>query len=178
MKHTVFGNRLTLYLLLACVLLAGVLAIENTHSPHLEVDALLKETPAPSDEVRIRRAEYTAPTIRAFDDILKRPLFNETREPPPAPDKVAAIPAPVLTHIRLELEGVAITPEARIAVLRDLTTKKMLRLAEGENHKGWKLENVHTDRALFKRNQQTVELELLESTPGVKTGKNTPAGKH
>ena len=92
-----------------------------------------------------------------------------------------------MTHIRLKLEGVAITPEARIAVLRDLTTKKMLHLAEGGNHNGWKLESVHADRALFKHNQQTVELELEleESAPGKKkrstrkeqTGTNNPAGK-
>jgi hypothetical protein len=92
-----------------------------------------------------------------------------------------------VTHIRLKLEGVAITPEARIAVLRDLTMQKMLHLEEGAKHNGWKLESLHADRALFKQNQQTVELdlELEESAPGKKTGStckkqtgaDNPAGK-
>lgn len=187
MKHITYGNRLTLYLLLTCVLLAGILTVESTHAPRLEVDTLLKQTPAPTGEVRISRTQYIPPPIRAFDEILKRPLFNESRLPPPPPEKVAATSAPVVTHLRLKLEGVAITPEARIAVLRDLTTKKMLHLAEGGNHNGWKLESVHADRTLFKRNQQTVELELEleESAPGKKkgstrkkqTGTNNPARK-
>jgi len=177
MKHITFGNRLTLYLLLTCVLLAGILAVESTHAPQLDIDTLLTEQSTAPDGARISRPVYTPPPIRAFDEILKRPLFNENREPPPAPDKIVSTPVPVQTHIRLKLEGVAITPEARIAVLRDLTTKKMLHLAEGGNHKGWKLESVHANRALFKRNQQTVELELelAENTPGKKTGKS--AGK-
>jgi len=187
MKHITFGNRLTLYLLLTCVLLAGILAVESTHTPQLDIDTLLTEQSTAPDGARISRPVYTPPPIRAFDEILKRPLFNENREPPPAPDKIVSTPVPVQTHIRLKLEGVAITPEARIAVLRDLTTKKMLHLAEGGNHKGWKLESVHADRALFKHNQQTVELELEleESAPGKKkgstrkeqTGTNNPAGK-
>lgn len=186
--HITFGNRLTLYLLLICVLLAGILTVENTHTPRLEVDTLLKQIPAPpDDEVLISRTQYIPPPIRAFDEILKRPLFNESRLPPPPPAKMAATPTPVVTHIRLKLEGVAITPEARIAVLRDLTTKKMLHLAEGARHNGWKLESLHADRVLFKHNQQTVELklELGKNAPGKKTGKtrkkqtetNNPAGK-
>jgi hypothetical protein len=187
MKHITFGNRLTLYLLLSCVLLAGILSIESTHAPRLEVDALLEQTPAPPGEVQISQTQYMPPPIRAFDEILKRPLFNESRLPPPPPEKVAATSAPVVTHIRLKLEGVAITPEARIAVLRDLTTQKMLHLAEGAKHNGWELERLHADRALFKHNQQTVELELEleESAPGkktrstrkIQTGTNNPAGK-
>lgn len=173
MKHMTFGNRLTLYLLLACMLLAGILTVESTQAPRLEVDTLLKQTPAPPDEVLISRTQYTPPPVRAFDEILKRPLFSESRLPPPPPEKVAATSAPVVAHIRLKLEGIAITPETRIAVLRDLTTQKMLHLAEGAMHNGWKLESLHADRALFKHNQQTVELELEieESAPVKKTGR-------
>jgi hypothetical protein len=188
MKHITFGNRLTLYLLLSCVLLAGILTVESTHAPRLEVDALLEQKPAPPGEVLISRTQYMPPPIRAFDEILKRPLFNESRlPPPPPPEKVAARPTTVAAHIRLKLEGVAITPGARIAVLRDLTTQKMLHLAEGATHNAWKLESVHTDKALFKFNQQTVELELVQekNTPGekmgnpreVQTGVNNPKGK-
>jgi hypothetical protein len=187
MKRLRFGNRLTLYLLLACTLLAVILAVESSLTRQWQIDALLEEPPVTADVINISRSEYTPPTIRAFDEILKRPLFSETREPPTPPEKVAANLAPVVEHIRLELEGVALTPEARTAVLRDLTTKKMLRLEEGASHNGWKLESVQTDSALFKRNQQTVELELVVEERklgkkagtrlGKETGKTNAAGK-
>jgi hypothetical protein len=172
MKQPPFGNYLTLYLLLACALFAVTLTYQNSRTQRIEIDALLEEPPAPFGGVHISRVEYTPPTFKAFDEILRRPLFSESREPPPPPEKVAVNPVPVVTHIRLELEGVAITPDARIAVLRDLTTKQVLHLAEGASHNGWKLESVHTDKALFKFNQQTVELELVQDkgTPVKKTG--------
>jgi hypothetical protein len=174
MKRPPFGNYLTLYLLLACALFALILAFQSSRTQSIEIDALLEEPTAPPGEVLISPVEYTPPTFKVFDEILRRPLFSESREPPPPPEKVAVTPVPVVTHIRLELEGVAITPDARIAVLRDLTTKQVLHLAEGDNHNGWKLESVHTDKALFRFFQQTVELELLqdEGTP-VKKTKNT-----
>jgi hypothetical protein len=172
MKPFPIGNYLTLYLLLACALFAVILAFESSRTQRIEIDALLEEPPAPPGGVPISHIEYTPPTLKAFDEILKRPLFSESREPPPPPEKVAVTPVPVVTHIRLELEGVAITPDARIAVLRDLTTKQVLHLAEGAHHNGWKLESVHTDKALFKFNQQTVELQLVqkENPPVKKTG--------
>jgi hypothetical protein len=172
MKQPPFGNYLTLYLLLACALFALILAFQSSRTQSIEIAALLEEPTAPPGEVLISPVEYTPPTFKVFDEILRRPLFSESREPPPPPEKVSVVSAPVVTHIRLELEGVAITPDARIAVLRDLTTKQVLHLAEGDSHNGWKLERVTTDKALFKSNQQSVELELIqkENAPVKKTG--------
>ena len=171
-----FGNYLSSFLLLVCVLFAGGLAVKSYRIPHLDIEALLKEPSAPSEAVRISRQVYTPPQIRSFDAILKRPLFSENRKPPAiAAKQVSAIPARTPAHIRLELEGVAITTQARVAVLRDLTSKEMLRLPEGANHNGWKLESVQADRALFKRNQQTVELELeLAENPTGQRTKSAP----
>lgn len=173
MKPFPIGNHLTLYLLLACALFAVVLVFESSRTQGIEIDALLEEPPAPAGEAQISRVDYTPPPLRVFDEILKRPLFSESREPPPPPEKASVASVPVVTHIRLELEGVALTPDARVAVLRDLTTKEVLHLAEGASHNGWKLESVNAHKALFKSNNQTVELELVqnENAPVKKTEK-------
>ena len=62
--------------------------------------------------------------------------------------------------MRLRLEGVAITPQTRVAVVRDLASNQLLRLAEGAEHQGWVVETVHPAGATLKQGQQTQELVL------------------
>ena len=65
-----------------------------------------------------------------------------------------------LSPVRLHLEGVAITPAARIAVVRDLSNNKMLHLAKGMKHQGWELTSITATSATFTRGEQRQELTL------------------
>ena len=65
-----------------------------------------------------------------------------------------------MSPLRLRLEGVALTPEAKIAVLRDLSNNKVLHLATGMKHQGWELTAVTDTVATFKRGAQSEELML------------------
>ena len=73
------------------------------------------------------------------------------------------------THLKLRLEGIALTPEARVAVIRDLTSKKLFRLAEGDKHQGWTVENIHATGATLTLGKQTEE--LTQELEGAKAGK-------
>ena len=104
------------------------------------------------------RTNFSAPGIAAFSEVTERPLFREGREPPSEP--IAATVTAKQSPLRLQLEGVALTPSAKIAVLRDISTNKMLHLAVGKKHQDWELTSVTNTVATFKRGEQSLELTL------------------
>lgn len=152
------GNHLTPYLLAACTLTAGTLALESNNLVQTQGDTSRTTEP---DVKRTERANYTAPGIAAFSEITERPLFNEDREPPAEP--VTTVAAVKTSLLRLQLEGVAITPGSKIAVLRDTTNNKMLHLATGDSHDGWELTSITDTMATFKHGEQAQELTLKKN---------------
>lgn len=146
MKRIPFGDRRTSFLLLICVLLAIIVAMEWSNlEQQTGIGTWLESDPASTIEVSPARTAYVTPDIKIFDEILERPLFLEKREPPPVQsDPVKARSDVKKARLRLQLEGLAITPEIRIAVVCDLGNKKLLKLEEGMEHQGWVLESVNT----------------------------------
>ncbi len=103
--------------------------------------------------------DFTAPRFEDLGEMLDRPLFFSNRRLPESP-KIEAAPVAPPTPLRLKLEGVAITSESRVAVLRDLSNNQLLQLAEGMMHESWTLDSVTADGASFSRDQQVSELAL------------------
>jgi hypothetical protein len=102
--------------------------------------------------------------MAAFDEILNRPLFTPDRRPEKTPEPEAPAEVPVETPVEplnVRLEGVARVGASRIAVLRDLQSNQGLRLSEGMEYNGWKLERVEREKAVLTRDGQTQEI-LLE----------------
>jgi hypothetical protein len=153
------GNRSIFYQLLACLLLAVSLLVQVRDSASTKTAVDVESQPVASEKIRQTVAAFVAPSIKSFAEILERPLFIPGREPPPQPVAETA-PATPPTPLRLQLEGVAITDDARIAVVRDLSTREILRLMEGNMHQGWVLETVDTKGARFKHGEKTRELFL------------------
>jgi hypothetical protein len=159
------GGRLTWFLLLCALLLAGVLArqlAERTleETPPAAAGAVTSADPSPLPP----EAVFDPPARAAFDEILERPLFSEDRRPPPEPEQPVAAPAPMMP-VRLQLLGVATTGDVAVALVRDLTTQELLRLSEGMVHQGWTVSALEPGRAVLKRGEQTQELDLeLDTT--------------
>ena len=155
MKLFSLGNHLTPYLMGTSIVLAGTLALESGNMLQPE-----HEKPAPGKAAvnSIERVNYSAPGLAAFSEITERPLFIEGRVPPPEPKN--APKAVATSKLRLQLEGVAITPESSVAVLRDLSTNKMLHLAKGMKHQGWELTAITDNVATFTRGEQNLEITL------------------
>lgn len=155
MKIFSIGNHLTPYLLAASTVLVGTVALESRNLVQTQGGTSAETQPAND---RIEQANFTAPRIAAFSEITERPLFRQGREP--APEPVAKVTAAKTSPLRLQLEGVAITPESSIAVLRDLSNNKMLHLATGTKHQGWELTSITNTVATFKRGKESHELKL------------------
>lgn len=170
MKRITVGNRLTVLLLVICVLLAGILALEQ----HLESSAgtsadVEPGTPA-AVEIDVAQNRYVAPEKRRFEEVLERPLFTPDRRPAPEPTASAA-PVTQANPIRLKLEGIAITSGTRVAIFRDLSNNQLLRLAEGMKHQGWVVEQLSAESATLTRGEQSQELSLEpDKTAGPQVG--------
>ena len=156
MKKLAIGNYLTPYLLAACVVMLIVLVVQSSN---------LVSAPDGADGNErlgvdpIEKVSFNAPAVAAFNEITERPLFRKDRQPPQEPTKTkvaAARPVP----LKLHLEGVAITPESRVALLRDLNNNKILHLAKGMKHQGWELTSITDTVATFKLGEQSQEIEL------------------
>lgn len=151
-------NRLSPMLLLVCLALVLVLVVQwhtrlrIEHSEVSRVGQPVPVDPSPPGE------NYSAPVLAAFSDILERPLFTEGRKPyvPAVAPAAAARPSP----LRLQVEGVVLTPETRIVVVRDLGNRELLRLPEGSSFQGWVIESVHPGGARFINGEQRQEFVL------------------
>lgn len=160
MKFLTPGLRLTILLLLVCTWLGGMLVQEWRQAQPPTSSTTIQPNGAPTGETQPTIATYMPPTITAFGGILERPLFTPGREPPPEPEPVAAAVVRT-TPLRLELEGVAVSTEVRVAVVRDLSNNTLLRIVEGDKHQDWTLERVHPAGVTFSQGDETRELILL-----------------
>ena len=171
MKRISFGNRLTPALLTACGLFGVIVALEWAALSRQDgIETSSDTPPAAAADTQLTRASYLAPDFATFSEILERPLFTEGRTPPPEPtaEQAAAVTPGKQTQLTMRLEGIALTPTARIAVIRDKSSNKLVRLAEGETHQGWVVESVNASSATLKRGEQTHELTLELNTQSVK----------
>jgi general secretion pathway protein N len=130
-------DRLVIYLLLAgCVIFGAVVLWE------LEPTAI--DTAAPSEVSR--RADATSAVRRQpstrLDELLTmalaRPLFSSTRRPPQSLDN-ASVTNSDLADMRLT--GIVTDPEHHVAIFA-VNGAKPLRLTEGEDVSGWRIESI------------------------------------
>jgi hypothetical protein len=154
--------RLTGFLLLLCMALGGLLAMEWRARPvtadSAEPGSLTPPDAAPAPALSAR---YTPPVLASFDAILARPLFIPDRRPVEVPES-APVPASTPTvPLRARLEGVVSIGATSFALIRDLSRNEAVRLSQGMELNGWTLERVESARAVLSRaDGQVQELKL------------------
>ncbi len=145
--------------LLAVCALFGLIVLGETMTSASGANDDAMSTPAgPVELPELASLRYVHPSLDSFAHILERPLLMESRRLPQETVEVEA-PAPKVP-LQLELEGIALVGDTRIAVLRDLASKELVQLGEGADHKGWTLDSVTAERAKFSRGTQIEELTL------------------
>lgn len=163
MSRIAAGRRITWALLLCCLALTGVLLRELSQGTSGKPPAAAAEqggAPEPSQLPSV--AVFDPPARAAFDEILERPLFSQERRPPPEPEPerpAVQVIRPV-TPLHVQLLGVATAGEVAVALIRDQNTLKLFRLSEGMEHQGWTVLSLEPGKVVFKRGEQTQELEL------------------
>ena len=159
------ANRLTLVLLLLCSGLGAMIAWE-LHVIAATQEALPDSSQASDDSPpavqtlpNALSVSLPATALQAYREILERPLFIRGREPPAKPQ--AAAVSEQATPLRYLLEGVALSRDKRVALLRDPGSREQVSLEEGDEWQGWRVEQVLPDRVILSGDGQIREL-LLE----------------
>ena len=163
MKIPTQGNRTTMALLVFCALLLAIVLAQlalydpvflPTDADKANVSLDLPENPEPL---------FTPRQFADFSEVLERPLMFAARRMPPEPE-TAPIRAAPKAPLRLGLEGVAISADSRVALLRNTVNNQLLQLAEGMSHDGWTLETIRSSGATFRRGDEAADLRLDANT--------------
>lgn len=112
----------------------------------------------------IDRASFVPPPLTTFAAIDQRPLFNEDRRPAPV-EATAATDAPPQVPLNIQLTGVIVTPDTRIALITDKTRNQSLSLKVGMPLEGdqaaWTLVQINPRSVVFESvNNERSEVEL------------------
>jgi len=148
--------------------LAGVLAWMGAGRGY----GWLPETEAPpvTGVGHIDTDAVVMPPDSEFAEVRQRPIFNEDRKPTPIVDD----PPPVTTQVaplNITLTGVVLTPEIKLAMVRDNAKNEAVSLRIGMplpgEQQGWTLAEIRARSVVFKNPQdETSEVEL-EVAPGL-----------
>jgi general secretion pathway protein N len=159
-------HQLTPLLLLAlCLGLGGVIYVELDQP---SIDAIAKAAVAPPrDAVPAARDApgFTMPPIRAYTEVLERPLFSETRRPSVDSPVAPADPR----SSAFTLVGTIITAHEKHALVEHGQPPRLERVAEGQDIEGWSVESIRPDRVILTRADARLEVKVKDE-PGPPNG--------
>jgi hypothetical protein len=188
----------TLLLLALILLLTGTIGTElgwgNRVNLPVPPPKLQKTRPA----VLSLQPEFALRSLdKSYTEILARPLFvssrrplppkfvpsqrsassASTRRPPPLPSPPpvpVAIepPKPTMRKGQFILDGIIITKDKNIALLREVTTRKMVRVELGQEINGMQVEKLDRDKITFKQGDEREEVILKIKTASGPPGKS------
>ena len=128
------------------------------------------------------------PLDQSYTEILARPLFVSSRRPlpskfvprqhtpsastrrpppPPSPPLVPVAiepPKPTMRKGQFMLDGIIITKDKNIALLREVATRKMVRVELGQEINGMQIEKLDRDKITFKQGDEREEVILKIKT--------------
>jgi general secretion pathway protein N len=133
-------DRLVLVLLLAgCALAAVIITAEMARTPDRDRDPVSIASSVPEPAPPSTRPEPPGRYNELLATILARPLFSNTRRPPPRGGDNAMADSG-LNDTRLT--GIVVVPGHRIAIFAP-PGAKMLVVGEGETVSGWRVERIN-----------------------------------
>ncbi|MGD8590616.1 MAG: hypothetical protein PVG22_17480 [Chromatiales bacterium] len=164
------ANGLTLILLLICALLGVIIYTEIQGSgDYSDITASNREKDGnnKSEIGVLNNISQAEVAISQFSEVLNRPLFVEGRMPFEE-EKSEGISVPVTSPLRLSLEGVVLSPDSRVAVVKDLSDNEIIRLGIGMSHNGWQVKTIEPQTVEFERNGevQSINIELANEPAG------------
>ena len=149
-------------LLLGCVALAGVIAIEFSEDIALAPDVTAAAPSLPEvAETVVEPFEPPPPDL--FSVISERPLFVASRRPfvaPVEPEPEAGPTEAPLEPLAAELVGVMLTGGQRSVLIQREGSASAERIAVGQSVDGWRVEEVDQRHALLRRGAEKQVLEL------------------
>ena len=167
MKRPSRHQLLPALLLSLCLGFAGVIYVELDQP---SIDSIAKAAPAPPRDTVAAASDapgFTMPPVRAYTEVLERPLFSETRRP-----SVDSPTAPVDPRSSaFNLVGTIISAHERRALIEHGQPPHLERLSEGQDIDGWSVESIRSDRVILTRADARLEVKVKDE-PGPPTPQN------
>lgn len=128
------------------------------------------EAPPVTGVGRIDTEAVVMPPDSEFAEVRQRPIFNEDRKPTPIVEEVKPPDAPT-APLNITLTGIVMTPDLKLAMVRDNTKNEAVSLRVGMplpgEQQGWTLAEIRARSVVFRNPQdETSEVEL-EVAPGL-----------
>ena len=126
---------------------------------------------APAAERPLSANPLWAMPLKLFATTRERPIFLPSRRPPSPPLSVVTVAKVVVPKPKepeqpqLSLVGTIAGDEDKFGIFVDQSTKAVLRLRQGEDFQGWKLQSVQGRETTFQKNQLTFVVALPQ--PGL-----------
>lgn len=147
---------------LAYFTLAGVIGLELDWGRHI-LPHLPMPKPIPAARVDYSiQSEFTLPPLEYFAETTARPAFTPARRPPPPMQAKST-----MQKGQFILLGALITRDKSIAMLRDTTTGKAMRVEEGKEIRGIMVTRIYPEKVLLTQGDETEEL-VLKIQPSTK----------
>lgn len=112
---------------------------------------------------------FTLPGVGEYPQVVERPLFLESRRPPPPkseepPAPESPPPPEKATPVTFKVMGILSTPEGRMALIAD-AKGKYKRLKVKDSLDGWQIADIKPDRLLIQQGPFKEDLSLLKKRP-------------
>lgn len=157
----------TLLALLVCLFLGGVIYLQLEAGGHAEAPTVATVDTAAERVALPAETSYEPPIFAEFSEAIDRPLFAPSRRPPreAAPEVVAV--AAQKQSFGFELVGVLISPEERVALIRQDGVTDLQRVSPGRRLNGWQVELIEPDHVVFRSGETVRQVHLRDDTPPV-----------
>ncbi|MAM71835.1 MAG: hypothetical protein CMP91_11915 [Gammaproteobacteria bacterium] len=109
----------------------------------------------------------------AYSFIIDAPLFTVNREPyrPPVQEQEAEAVTPVAIAepqpeetINFSIQGIILSPQTQIALLKLNSTSEVQRVRVGETIEGWEITGIENNQISIRKNADTRIIQLVENT--------------
>lgn len=154
-------NPMVALLAVVGALLAAVLAVEfYTGGPNLRPAGGRRAVPA---EAKLLPPLVATAPEQAYPEIATRPLFAPTRRPAP-PAVVAA--QPTIQRNQFVLMGVIMAGDTRIAMLREKSSGRLVRVQRGGEVNGMKVTSIEREAVTLAAGAENETVTLAVQKPG------------
>jgi type II secretory pathway component PulC len=132
------GARVQIVLGLACMALAGLI-YEELDRPAIEPAANAASARPTADQPVVPTAapNFAMPLLRDYAEVTARPLFSETRRPPPEVSR-----GPPVQPSSFTLIGIIVSENGRHALIEHGQPPRLDRVIEGQEFQGWTIETI------------------------------------
>jgi hypothetical protein len=140
--------------------LAGLVAFELTSGPFFVPDAH-QESPSVDDIIQYSpKPPVEKLAMSTFAEVVTRPLFTPLRRPPsPRPKVAASAPKPEI----LDLVGVIISADRRMALLRPRNKTEGLFAMEGQTIAGWEVRAIKPTQVVLGWGNDTEVIKISDA---------------